>query len=134
MTLTWPSPTLDVWNRPFWDATADHRLSVQRCTSCDTLRYPAGPSCPECLSSDTEWVELSGRGEVQSWVIFHQRYYSGLGEAIPYNVVLVRLEEGVRFISNLVGVSNDDIRIGMPVQVTFEDVDRGYAIPRFTAV
>jgi hypothetical protein len=128
---SWPRPTLDVWNRPFWAATAEHRLSVQRCGSCQTLRYPAGPSCPQCLSGESDWVDLSGRGEVQSWVIFHQNYFSGLAEAIPYNVVLVRLEEGLRFISNVVGVPNDDIRIGMPVQVMFDDVDEGYAVPRF---
>ncbi|WP_448624396.1 Zn-ribbon domain-containing OB-fold protein [Geodermatophilus sp. URMC 64] len=132
MTLTWPGPTLDVWNRPFWDAAAEHRLSVQRCTSCQELRYPAGPSCPQCLSSDTEWVGLSGRGEVQSWVVFHQVYYPGLSEAVPYNVVLIRLEEGLRFISNVVGVANDEIRIGMPVTVVFDDVESGHAVPRFT--
>jgi uncharacterized OB-fold protein len=129
--LSWPRPTVDVWNRPFWAATAEHRLSVQRCSGCQTLRYPAGPSCPECLSADSDWVDLSGRGEVQSWVVFHQNNFGGLAEAIPYNVVLVRLEEGVRFISNVVGVPNGDIRIGMPVQVTFDDVSDGYAIPRF---
>jgi len=129
---TWPRPTLDVWNRPFWDAAAEHRLSVQRCASCPSLRYPAGPNCPRCLSSDTEWVDLSGRGEVQSWVIFHQVYYSGAAEAVPYNVVLVHLDEGLRFISNMVGVPDEEIRIGMPVSVVFDDAEDGYAIPRFT--
>lgn len=129
--VSWPRPKQDVWNRPFWAATAEHRLSVQRCTACHTLRYPPGPSCPHCLARDTEWVDLSGRGEVQSWVIFHQVYYSGLAEAVPYNVVLVRLAEGLRFISNIVGVADHDIQIGMPVQVTFEDVASDYSIPRF---
>ncbi len=131
MTLVWPRPTLDVWNRPFWEAAADHRLSVQRCSSCQTLRYPPGPNCPNCLARETEWVDLSGRGEVQSWVIFHQVYYPGLAAAVPYNVVLVRLEEGLRFISNLVGVPDDDIETGMPVRVTFDDVEQGVTVPRF---
>jgi uncharacterized OB-fold protein len=134
MNGTWPRPEVDVWNREFWAATTEHRLTAQRCTSCHQLRFPAAPACAECLSLDLEWVDLSGRGEVQSWVVFHQVYFSGLAEAVPYNVVLVRLEEGLRFVSNVVGIPDSDIRIGMPVAVQFEDVDSTYSIPRFAPV
>jgi uncharacterized OB-fold protein len=122
---------MDVWNEPFWAAAAEHRLSVQRCTACQQLRFPAGPTCAACLSGDVEWVDLSGRGEVQSWVVFHQVYFPGLTDVVPYNVTLVRLAEGLRFVSNVVGLADRDIRIGMPVTVCFDDMDGGWSLPRF---
>ncbi len=126
-----PRPVLDVWNAPFWAAAREHRFSVQRCESCGQLRFPPGPSCPGCLAEAGAWVDLSGTGIVQSWVVFHQVYFPGLAEAIPYNVVQLRLDEGLRFLSNLVGVVNGEIRVGMPVSVVFEDIDADFTLPRF---
>jgi uncharacterized OB-fold protein len=53
---------------------------------------------------------------------------------VPYNVALVDLEEGVRMATNIVGCSNAEIRIGMPVAVTFEDVSTEISLPKFRPV
>jgi len=127
----WPRPVLDVWNAPFWAAAREHRFSVQRCENCGLLRFPPGPSCPACLCEAAAWVDLSGTGTVESWVVFHQVYFSGLAEAIPYNVVQLRLDEGLRFLSNVVGVDDGEIRIGMSVSVVFDDLDEEFSLPRF---
>jgi hypothetical protein len=74
---------------------------------------------------------VSGRGTISSWVVFHQLYFPSFAVDIPYAVVQVELEEGPRLISNLVGVKNQEIRIGMPVEVVFEDVTAEVTIPRF---
>jgi uncharacterized OB-fold protein len=105
-------------------------LRVQRCLSCGHLRYPLAPWCPVCLAPETEWQALSGRGTILSRLIFHQSYHPAWKGRLPYNVVLVQLEEGPRMFSNVLPLSKQDIEIGMPVEVAF-DREGEFAIPRF---
>ena len=126
-----PLPTLTDENRPFWDACRAGRLSLQKCTNCSHARYPISPFCPHCLSGDFEWSELSGRGTVFSYIVFHQAYHPGFKADLPYNVALVQLEEGPRMYSNIVGTPNDQVRIGDEVEVVFDPVTPEVTIPRF---
>jgi uncharacterized OB-fold protein len=126
-----PVPRVTPENRPFWDAARRHELRLQRCGDCGHVRYPPAPLCPECLSETTEWTRVSGRGIVSTWVVFHKRYFDAFADEIPYNVVQVELEEGPRLTANLVGVRNEAIAIGMPVDVVFDDVTTEISLPRF---
>ena len=126
-----PLPELTDENRPFWDACREGRLSMQKCRACGHIRYPISRVCPNCLSEQTEWVSLSGRGEVMSRMVFHQVYHKAFSGDIPYNVVLVQLDEGPRMFSNVVGVPNDAVQVGMRVAVTFDAVTPEVTIPRF---
>ena len=43
--------------------------------------------------------------------------------AYPYVVALIELEEGTRqIVTNIVGATPDAVRIGMPVELTFEEI------------
>ena len=117
--------------RPFFDAAKRRELMVQRCRSCQTLRFPAREICSQCLSREVEWVAVSGRGEVFSYNVMHQVYHPGFATEVPYAVVVVKLDEGAKMISNLVGVAPRDIRIGMRVEVVFEDVSDEVTLPKF---
>jgi uncharacterized OB-fold protein len=128
-----PLPAIDNWNRPFWEATREQRLIAQGCDACGTVFFPPGPVCARCMSSALSWRTLSGRGTVESWVVFHQLYYKGFKEDLPYNVAMIRLEEGAYLLSNVVDVSNDALRDGLPVEVTFEPATDEIAIPKFRA-
>jgi uncharacterized OB-fold protein len=124
-----PVPKIDDTNRPHWEGAQKGELRVQHCKSCGTYRYPPARWCSECLSEDIEWVKVSGKGAVWSWCVFHRQYFKGFDEEMPYAVVLVELDEGPKLYSNLVGVSKDDIRIGMRVRAAFEQ-----ATPELTLV
>ena len=63
--------------------------------------------------------------------MFHKLYHPSFAQDIPYNVAFIELAEGPRIIANVVGTPNKDITIGMPVEVTFEDVTPEISIPRF---
>ena len=126
-----PLPKLTALNRPFWDGTLRGELRTQRCRSCEKHWYPIEPRCPKCLSDQYDWAVLSGRGTVLSFVVFHQVYDARFKDAVPYNVALVELEEDVRMFSNIVGIADDLIHVGMPVQVEFHPATSEVAIPRF---
>jgi uncharacterized OB-fold protein len=126
-----PLPVIDNWNRPFWQAAHEGLLKVQCCTQCGHLFFPPGPVCPRCLSDALEWRQVSGRGVVESWVVFHQGYYKGFADELPYNVTMVRLDEGPCLFTNLVDIDNAAIRRGLPVEVVFDKATDEVTIPKF---
>lgn len=130
MAYSKPLPAIDQWSKPFWAAAKEHRLLVQRDPSGRTW-FPPGPISPVTRTPDWSWVELPGTGRVASWVVFHQRYFAGFADELPYNVVQVDLDGGPSIISNLVDVGDRDIRIGMRVKVVFDDVTDDISLPKF---
>ena len=124
-------PRIDEMNRPYWEGAKRHELLLQKCQECGHYRYPPGETCPSCLSDKLEWVKISGRGSVYTWTVFHQAYHPAYKDDIPYAVVAVELEEGPRMITNLVNCGTEDIKMGMPVEVVFDDVTEEVSLPKF---
>ena len=126
-----PPPLADAVTLPFWQAAAEHRLVVQRCTACGHTRLPPAPICPECRSANADWQPVSGRGEVYTYTVVHRPIAAG--QPLPFVIAVIALEGGggVRVISNLVGVEPGDLVIGLPVEVVWEDMSAELAIPRF---
>jgi uncharacterized OB-fold protein/acyl dehydratase len=124
-----PKPGITHDSRFWWDGVAEGKLLIQRCAGCQALRHPPGPCCPKCQSLEWDAVEASGRGTVYSFVTFHHPAIPPFES--PNLIVLVELEEGVRLVSNLVGVSREDVRIGMPVQGKITEVEEGTFLPQF---
>jgi uncharacterized OB-fold protein len=127
-----PRPVVNRDNAGFWEGVADHRLLIQRCTTCETLRFPWLPGCNACGGQDWDTVEASGAGTVFSYVVMHHPPFPAFDP--PYAVALVELAEGVRIVSNVVGVPYDKVRIGMPVRLEFHAVDEELELPLFRAV
>lgn len=95
------------------------------------LRFPASEQCSNCLSTLAGWTAVSGRGEVYSFNVMHQVYHPGFAAEVPYAVVVVKLEEGPKVVSNLVGVEPHDIKCGMAVEVVFEKLSDQVTLPKF---
>ncbi len=124
-------PRIDEMSRPYWEGAKRHELLLQKCQECGHYRYPPGETCPSCLSDKLEWVKVSGRGSVYTWTVFHQAYHPAYKDDIPYAVVVVELEEGPRMITNLMNCRIEDIKMGMPVEVVFDDVTEEVSLPKF---
>ncbi|MFF3886622.1 bifunctional MaoC family dehydratase N-terminal/OB-fold nucleic acid binding domain-containing protein [Streptomyces sp. NPDC001914] len=116
-----PRPVVNRDNAGFWEGVGRHRLLIQRCTACGTLRFPWLPGCGECGGPDWDTVESCGEGTVYSYVVMHHPPFPAFDP--PYAVALVELAEGVRIVSNVVGVPYDEVRIGMPVRLEFRQYD-----------
>ncbi|MFD5394571.1 bifunctional MaoC family dehydratase N-terminal/OB-fold nucleic acid binding domain-containing protein [Streptomyces sp. NPDC127097] len=151
-----PRPVINRDNAGFWEGVRGHRLLIQRCTGCRTLRFPWLPGCNSCGSPEWDTVEASGAGTVFSYVVMHHPPFpaftmpdapadgagpdavasgaAGSGTAGPYAVGLIELAEGVRMVSNIVGVPYDKVRIGMAVRLEFLCVDEELELPVFRVV
>ena len=125
-----PLPGPDHDTEGFWEGTKQHKLLIQKCSDCNQLRHPPQPACAKCRSLNSEWQEASGKGTVYSFVVQQHPTHSFFTD-VPYNVVLVELEEGTRLVSNLQGVPADEVKIGMAVEVVFEDVSDDTTLPFF---
>ena len=88
--------------------------------------------CPHCRSLEWQLVTLSGRGTVYSYAVLHHPQHPAF--EYPVLAALIDLDEGIRLVSNLVGVEPADIRIGDPVQAEFVDVEGGHRVPVFRPV
>jgi uncharacterized OB-fold protein len=124
---------MDPLTEPYWAGCKIGKLVLQRCADCGTFRHPPAPICSACRSMRAEWTERSGRGTVYTYTLIHHPVHPKLMEHVPYNVVLVTLEDapGVRIVSNLVDVAPQDVRIGLSVEVIFEETASDTRVPRF---
>jgi uncharacterized OB-fold protein len=123
----------DPMTAPFWDACRKHELRLQRCADCGAFRQPPSPGCPHCGSARSDWPLLSGRGTVFSYTIVHHAAVPPLAAEVPYNVVIVELDDapGARLISNLLDVAPSGVAVGMRVEIAWDEAQPGVVLPRF---
>jgi len=126
-----PIPGPDEESQPYFDGAREGRLMLMRCDGCGAWRFPARDRCDMCWSTATSWAQASGKGTVYTFGIMHQLYHPGFKDHLPYNVAVIELEEGPRMFANIVGCANEAIRVGMPVEVTFEQLTPEVSLPRF---
>ncbi len=138
MTVRWfpdemPMPAASAETVGWWEAAADHPLVVQCCTDCGQTRHPPGPVCPRCRSMAAQWMALPGTGTVYTFTIVRQAFIASLQDKLPYVVVVVELDGagGARLVSNLVDAEPEEVAVGLPVEVVWEDMGPELALPRF---
>ncbi len=115
-----PLPNVDGPDQPFWCGLRAREVRVQRCGNCGACRFPATRFCARCRSDLSEWHAVAGTGIIETWCVFHRAYFEDL--PVPYTVIQVRLDCGVRLFSNPIGVEPGALRIGLPVAAVFADV------------
>ena len=126
--LPMPLPLPYDESKGFWAGCKRHELLIEKCKDCHTFRHPPIPVCPECQSWNKEWVKVSGYGKVEGFTIVTRALLPGL--PVPYNVVRVELDEqkGLLMIGNVIDCFPQEINVGMPVRVCFEDINPGRKI------
>jgi len=124
-----PRPAQTQDNAFWFEGARAHKLLIQHCTSCGTLRHPPLPACGTCRSFDWDTVEASGRGVLYSFVVVHYPQVAAFDYPLP--IGLVELEEGTRVVANIDGVEPGALRIGMELVATFVDCDDELSLPVF---
>lgn len=124
-----PVPPDSPLSRPYWEAAAQGRLVLQRCAGCGKLRHYPLLVCPSCHSLASDWVPASGRGRIHSWTVTHHAFHPAFADELPYVLVTVDLEEGVRALGRWRG---GDLAICAPVVSAFE-LGQGSPVLYFSA-
>lgn len=121
MAASRPLPLPDGDTAFFWEGCARKKLLILRCGVCGTYVHPPKPACYACGARSLKPTGVSGRGVVHTFTVTHKELP---GFESPFAIVLVELEEqkGLRLVSNVVDIDPKNIKIGMPVSVTFGKV------------
>ncbi len=128
-----PQPVPDVDTEGFWQATAEGRLALCRCTECGLWLQPPLERCRRCAGA-TAFEEVAGTGTIYSFIVQRQPSVVGYQDAIPYVVALVELDEqtGLRLPTRIVGLEPEDVAVGMRVRAELVDLPGGdYKVPVF---
>jgi len=120
-----PAPRPSPETQGFWDAAAQGRFLVRKCSTCGKAHWYPRNICPFCSSSDTKWVEASGCGTIYSFSVMRRA-------PEPYAIAYVTLAEGPTMLTNLVDCDFDSLAIGQEVRLKFSPTDRGPPVPTFT--
>lgn len=117
-------PTSEV-SEPFWNATREQRLVIQHCDDCAKPVWFPRHACPHCHASGLSWKEVSGDGEVYAVSVQFRAATPGLADRVPYAVVLVDLDIGIRLMSNVVNTDATTVTVGQRVRATWEPLTDG---------
>jgi uncharacterized OB-fold protein len=110
-------------NEHFWRGGERGELRFLRCAACRTYVHPPAPVCPACYARELAPEAVSGRATVLTYTWNHQPWVPSPDH--PYPIAIVELEEqaGLRLMTNVLGVTEETLRIGLPVRVFFERCD-----------
>jgi uncharacterized OB-fold protein len=126
-------PVADPLTQFFWDAAKRHELQILRCQACGTYIHPPRPVCRVCQSTDLQPEPVSGRARLYTWTVAEQAFGAYFAAKLPYVYATVELDEqaGLRVITNIVDVPWEELRAGMELEVTFDDVTPELTLPLF---
>jgi uncharacterized OB-fold protein len=125
-----PAPERTPETSAFWDATTAGRLVLACCDACGTVIWYPKTYCPDCGGLSVTWKDASGNGTIYSFTVVH-RAPAAFGDAVPFVIAYVELDEGPRVLTNIVGCDPHQVSIGQAVRVTFCDTGAGSALYRF---
>jgi uncharacterized OB-fold protein len=127
-------PTLQGYTKEFYGWCRRGELRFQRCRQCGAWRHPPRPLCPTCQSPEWEWGLTGGRGKVYCWTVVERALDLAFAADVPYAAVIVELDEGPRLATWVTTIAPDGLRVGMPVEVWFDDIDEDVALPKFKPI
>jgi acetyl-CoA acetyltransferase/uncharacterized OB-fold protein len=117
-------------NEFFWKSGADGKLRILGCESCSALIHPPQPVCRYCGGLALSPTEVSGYATLIGFTVSHRFAVPGMPS--PYVVAQVALEDDprVRLTTSAVSCPADELRLGLRMEVVFEQVDDVW-LPQF---
>ncbi len=122
-TVARPNPPTSELARPYWEAAAQGKLVLQSCSACGKIRHYPRMLCDACYSDAVTWVPSRALGKIHSWTVAHHAFHPSFAAELPYTLVTVDLEEGVRALGRWRG--DVAMAIGLAVTGKFESREGG---------
>ena len=132
-----PIPSPQGESDVYWQKAKDHELWLRKCNSCGEAYFYPRDISPCCFSRNTRWIRASGKATLFSYGIVHRSPHPSFNEEAPFVVAIVQLEEGPKIPTNIITdetPSPENIRIGMPLHVIFEDISDEISLVKFTPI
>ncbi|WP_338470975.1 OB-fold domain-containing protein [Niallia sp. XMNu-256] len=121
--LSVPGPTITPDSKPFWDGIARHEFLLQKCKDCNEWIFYPRNICPHCWSNQLEWLPASGKATLKTWSIVHRPGHPGWQSVAPYVLGVIELEEGPTMLTHLLVDSHEELKIGLPLQISYTKIN-----------
>ena len=125
-------PVLGHDNQWWWEQAEQGVLAIQRCKQCDLLLHPPRPMCHACQSMEWDSIPATGRGTICSFTVLTHPQFPGYD--YPLIIILVELEEGTRFTSQLIDCEPEQVDFDLPVEMVMHKDPDGFQLPVFKLV
>jgi len=131
-----PLPAPDELTQFFWDGVNEGKLLILRCHTCGHYIHWPREMCRFCLGTDLRPTEVSGRGKLVTWTMVYQPYHPFFFDKVPYPICVIELveQDNLKVVANIVDCAEADLRIDLPVEVTFVEIAPGLTLPQFRPV
>ena len=130
-----PMPVPTEISAPFWEGLKAERLLIQQCNQCSHWVFYPRRHCPQCLAHELTWREVNGEATLYSFTVTRIATLPDFADEMPQMLAVIELAQGVRVNSNLVGLDESEVKIGMRLQPVFAEVDaKGTRLLRFTGL
>lgn len=129
-----PLPEPTALSQKYWEGLSQGRLLLQKCGGCGKVRHYPRLLCDTCHSLEVDWIAASGRGAVHSWTVAHHAFHPAFKADLPYTLLIVDLEEGVRAMGRYTAGTNPPPKIGLPVRFLAQPAVNGFSLPSFTPI
>jgi uncharacterized OB-fold protein len=129
-----PLPQPTPWSKNFWEGTKNKKLLIQKCKNCNQMIMYPKKYCPFCMGDEMDWVEASGRGKIYSFTVVYNNPPSAFLKDLPFTIAIIKLEEGVQMLSNIVATDYESLKCEMDVEVVFDNVTDEISLPKFRVI
>jgi uncharacterized protein len=126
-----PQPDVRGVGRKYWASGRNGKLEIPQCCSCDKVHWYPRLYCPHCGSDQLQWISCSGKGSIHTFTIVRQSAHKYFKSKVPYVLAMVSLAEGPLIMSNIIDCKVEEVAIGFPVVMTFEDFGEFFSVPLF---
>jgi uncharacterized OB-fold protein len=129
MSAAKPVPSPEGLNAEWYAFCRERELRFQRCRTCGRWRHPPRFLCPACGSGAFSWARSNGRGSIFTWTVTHQAIHPAYAGEVPYAVVVVETDEGVRVVGGVSGLDLPQLRLGLDTEVDWEERTAEIVLP-----
>lgn len=130
-----PIPVKTQDSKPYWDAADRHELVLQKCETCNSYNHPPGPACAKCGSTELSWESQGSdiTGTLYSYVVSYRPFLPGFQDDLPTIIAVVELDnlQEVKIIGNVLECTPEELKIGMPVKMIWQDITEDRALPQW---
>ncbi|CDQ40464.1 MULTISPECIES: Zn-ribbon domain-containing OB-fold protein [Virgibacillus] len=133
-----PIPLKNQDNSPYWDAADRHQLKIQKCNDCQAYAHPPGPTCAKCGGGRLSWIDFGDhvKATIYSYIVSYRPFLPGFQDDLPLVIAQASLEDvpSVRIMCNVLDCKPDDMHIGMPVKMVWDDITEDRALPQWKPI
>ncbi|MCL2172207.1 MAG: Zn-ribbon domain-containing OB-fold protein [Candidatus Bathyarchaeota archaeon] len=102
----------------FYKSITQGKLLAGKCLKCGKIHLPPRPLCDNCYSNQFEWTPIPNKGVLLTYTVIHiaPTQFQNL---TPYIIGIIELENGLKIPGTIQGVAQEQLKIGMILQVDF---------------